>query len=261
MWQASNFEFKYRFWIIGALFFLAFYSYNVDRQNAGVSVVDWLAHTRGAIPAHWEYRAIFAIGAFICLASAALRTWATAYLKAEVMFDMHMHTSHVVADGPYRYLRNPLYLGNILLAIGFGVLASRSGFFILVLGMIGFVYRLILREEGGLRASQGPAYLAYCQAVPRLLPALRPKLPSGGRTPNWKDGLIGEAFMWILALAVVTFAITLDQRIYFIVLVSAFAVYAICYTVTVRRQRKTANVPQSSAERPPETHGQSNSTL
>ena len=95
--------------------------------------------------------------------------------------------------------------------------------------------------------------------MPRVLPALRPKLPSAGRTPNWKNGLLGEAFMWILALSVVVFAITLKQRPYFIVLVSAFAVYAICYGVTLRRQQKTqASAPQSSAERPPEISNQSN---
>ncbi len=58
-----------------------------------------------------------------------------------------LHTSRLVADGPYRYVRNPLYFGNILLAIGFGLMSSRIGFAILVLGMIFFDYRLILREE------------------------------------------------------------------------------------------------------------------
>ena len=44
-------------------------------------------------------------------------------------------------------MRNPLYFGNILLAIGLGLMASRTGFVILVLGMILFDYRLTEEEQ------------------------------------------------------------------------------------------------------------------
>ena len=191
MLAASDFEFKFRFWIFGAIFGIAFFSYSVDHQNAGAALVDWIARLRGAPAPDWEYHAIFAVAALFCIANAAVRTWGTAYLNPEVMVDMRLHTTRLVADGPYRYLRNPLYFGNILLAIGFGLMASRIGFFILVLGIFAFDYRLILREEAAISATQGDSYRAYCAAVPRLLPAIRPRLPSGGATPNWKDGFLG----------------------------------------------------------------------
>ena len=117
-------------------------------------------------------------------------------------------------------------------------MSSRIGFAILVLGMIVFDYRLILREEAGIRDSQGESYRAYCSTVSRLLPALAPKVPSAGGKPNWGDGFLGEAFMWVLALSMVSFAITLNQRIFFIVLGSAFVVYAICYAMIRTRQKK-----------------------
>jgi protein-S-isoprenylcysteine O-methyltransferase Ste14 len=239
MLAASDFEFKSRFWIFGAIFGIAFFSYSFDHQNAGAALVDWIARLRRAPTPDWEYHAIFAIAALFCIANAAVRTWGTAYLNPEVMVDMRLHTSRLVADGPYRYLRNPLYFGNILLAIGFGLMASRVGFCILVLGMIAFDYRLILREEAAISATQGDGYRAYCAAVPRLLPAIRPQLPSGGAMPNWKDGLLGEAFMWMLALSVVAFAITLSQTIFFVVLGSAYVVYGICYVVIIKRKKKT----------------------
>jgi hypothetical protein len=44
--------------------------------------------------------------------------------------------------------------------------------------------------------------------------------------------------MWVLALSVVTFAVTLNQRVFFVVLGSAFVVYAICYAVIRTRQKK-----------------------
>src|SRR5579863_7805434 len=131
---ASDFEFQQRFWIFGAIFFFAFGAYNLDRVNAGQAVVDWIGRLRGVPPADWQYHAIFIIAALFCIANAAIRTWGTAYLNPEVMVDKRLHTSRVVADGPYRYVRNPLYFGNVLLAIGFGMMASRVGFFILVAG-------------------------------------------------------------------------------------------------------------------------------
>ena len=152
---ASNFEFKNRFWMIGAIFWLAFFSYTFDHQNAGSAIADWIAHLRGTTAGDNGVRIVFAVATLFALLAALVRTWGTAYLDPEVMIDQRLHTSKLVADGPYRYVRNPLYFGNILLAIGFGLLASRLGLFVLVLGMTLFVYRLILREEAGIAAGAG----------------------------------------------------------------------------------------------------------
>lgn len=245
MFAASNFEFKYRFWIFGALFWLAFATYSIDPQTSGVALAEWVGRLRGVPPTDIDFHVTFAIAAVFCIAAAALRTWGTAYLNSKVMVDMRLHTTRLVAEGPYRYVRNPLYLGNILLGIGFGLMSSRIGFFILVLGMIFFDCRLILREETGILASQGESYRAYCAAVPRLFPAFRPRVPSAGATPGWGDGMLGEAFMWVLALSVLAFAITLNQRVFFAVLGSAFVVYAICYAV-IRMREKRSGPPAES---------------
>jgi protein-S-isoprenylcysteine O-methyltransferase Ste14 len=238
MFGANDFEFKYRFWIFGAIFGFAFFSYSVDHENIAAAFVDWVAKQRGTSAADWQYHAVFAIAALFCVANAVIRTWGTAYLNPEVMVDKRIHTSRLVADGPYRYLRNPLYFGNILLAIGFGLMASRIGFVILLLGMIVFDYRLILREEASILATQGESYRAYCAAVPRLLPSLRPKLSSGGAKPNWRGGLLGEAFMWVLAASVAGFAITLSLKIFYLVLAAAYVVYAACYVVIRKRGKR-----------------------
>jgi protein-S-isoprenylcysteine O-methyltransferase Ste14 len=242
MFAATDFEFKYRFWIFGALFWLAFSSYSLDHQNSGAALVDWISRLRGVPATEAGYHLMFMIAALFCIAAAALRTWGTAYLNPEVMVDMRLHTTRLVADGPYRYVRNPLYLGNILLAIGFGLMSSRIGFFILVLGMILFDYRIIWREEAGILASQGDSYRAYCKAVPRLLPALQPQVPAAGAVPSWGAGMLGEAFMWVLALSVVVFAITLKQRVFYVVLGASFVVYAICYALIRGREKKKGSL-------------------
>ena len=244
---ASNFEFKQRFAIIGGIFGLAFASYSIDHQTAGAAATDWIARVRGTVATAADYRLMFALAGLLCVLAALIRTWATAYLNAEVMMGAHVQTSRLVADGPYRYVRNPLYLGNILLALGFGLMASRIGFFILVLGMWLFCCRLILREEASIAASQGESYRSYCAAVPRLLPALRPKLPSAGAVPNWGDGILGEAFMWVLAASVVAFAVTLNQIVYFWVLGSSFVVYAVCFAIIKIRRKPAARDASEAA--------------
>ena len=249
MLATSNFEFKNRFWIIGVIFGVAFWSYSIDHQNAGVALTEWIARLCGSTATNADYRWIFAIASLFAVLAAAIRTWGTAYLNPEVMIAERVQTSRLVADGPYRYVRNPLYLGNILLAIGFGAMASRIGCAILIVGMLVFVYRLILREEAGIAASQGDAYRAYCAAVPRLLPALRPQLPSARGAPNWTDGFLGEAFMWVMAASLVAFAFSLKQEIFFWVLGGSFVVYAICLAIIkLRRKRLDPNLEEKRDE-------------
>lgn len=240
MVAASDFEFKYRFWIFGLLFWVAFSTYAIDRQTSGVFFAERIARWSGTTATATTYRIVFAIAAFFCVVAAALRTWGTAFLNSDVMVDMRLHTTRLVADGPYRYVRNPLYLGNVFLAVGFGLMSSRIGFVVLVVGMLIYSYRLILREEAGIAASQGESYRRYCATVPRMFPSLAPKVSSSGTKPRWGDGLLGETFMWLLAISVIAFAVTLNQRIFFIVLGSAFGAYAICYAIIRMRQKKGA---------------------
>src|SRR5262249_20507474 len=124
-------------------------------------------------------RIVIGAGALLIFLAAGLRTWGAAYLRTAVVHDTAQHSEALVAEGPFRYTRNPLYLAMVLMAAGIGVLASRSGFIFLVLANWIFVYRLIFREEESLLKIQGEPYRAYCQAVPRFWPALKPRVLSG----------------------------------------------------------------------------------
>ena len=66
------------------------------------------------------------------------------------------------------------------MAFGIALAASRSGFVVLVVAITFFQYRLTLREERALKATQGESYRRYLAAVPRLLPSLRPRVAAGG---------------------------------------------------------------------------------
>lgn len=206
--KATDFEFRNRFWLIGLLFCLAFFTNSFDHVVTAQAIADRLAGP-GTAKADSIARIILAIGTLLVGFACLIRTWATAYLRSEVVHDANLHSEALVADGPYRHVRNPLYLGNILLAAGTGLLAPRSGFIILLAGMIIFVLRLVAREEVQLDQEQGERFREYCRRVPRLWPAFRPRVSSGGLQPRWGQAFVGEIFMWGFFVGMLAFTLTL----------------------------------------------------
>lgn len=213
--QATRLEFARRFWIITAIYFTAFALSGFDQMP----FIAWIRHgiapsiARNGAAAEMFARIVFAIGALLVFISAGIRTWGAAYLRTDIVHDTAQHSDALVADGPFRYTRNPLYLGSVLMAAGIGVLASRYGFFFLVIANWIFVYRLIFREEEALRQTQGESYLAYCRSVPRFWPSLRPRAASGNLKPHWGQAFAGETFVWLFGLAELAIALTLDPRV------------------------------------------------
>ena len=224
-WRATEFEFRHRFWIISGTFCLGFSCYIWDHMNASVALARMiLGGLHSPLAGVW-IRAILAVGVLLVTLAALVRSWAEAYLHSSVVHDSELHSDRLVADGPYRRVRNPLYLGNILLAVGMGPMASRTGFLFLVAATVPFVYRLILREEAGLLESQGESYRRYFETVPRLWPSWRPLVPAGGGRPNWVDGFIGETCMWGLAMGMAVFDVTLRLTDFWIIMGAGFAIY------------------------------------
>ena len=224
-WRATDFEFRNRFWLIGGIFGLGFLGYAVDAVNAAEALARLILQQATGDSAELErmIRMILAAGAALALVAALVRSWATAYLHGAVVHDAVIHSDRLVADGPYRHVRNPLYLGTMLLGLGMGPLASRTGYAVIVIGITAFSLRLINREEAELRQSQGDGYRRYCAAVPRLMPAWRARVPAGGGKPNWVDGLASESFIWGFALGSVGFAASLKPAVLWCLAALGFA--------------------------------------
>lgn len=79
---------------------------------------------------------------------------------------------HLVGDGPYRYTRNPMYLGHLIFLAGLA-LTFRSWFALLILiaTMIWF-HRRVRRDEKHLLQQFGAAYEDYCRRTKRWIPGL-----------------------------------------------------------------------------------------
>jgi len=228
--QATTREFNNRFWIIASIFAVTFFCYRLDDTNVSVAltreILGWQGRSIADSPAFDNaVRVWFIVGTVLLVLAALIRSWSTAYLKSGIVHDSARHSETLVADGPYRQVRNPLYLGNILQALGIGFLASRLGFVFLTVANTLFMLRLIFHEEVGLLQSQGESYRKYYNAVPRLLPSLRARVPASGAAPNWRDGITGEAFFWIFALGMAVFAVTLQPNHFLIALAIGFAIY------------------------------------
>ena len=95
----------------------------------------------------------------------------------------------LIASGPFAHLRNPLYVGNILLWVGFA-LSARLVWLAPVIGiLLGAEYHAIVRwEERLLESRFGDAYRTYAARVPRWLPSLnRGKMINRGERGARKD--------------------------------------------------------------------------
>jgi protein-S-isoprenylcysteine O-methyltransferase Ste14 len=240
--RATKFEFEYRFFFIGAIIFLGFFLTNLDHVNFSVALIRLFAPTTDFDSSQGVFwlRLLIAFGAVLIFLCAIFRTWATAYLRTEVVHDAPLHSEALVADGPYRYVRNPLYFANIPMAAGLGFMASRAGWVFMVLGMWFFMLRLIGREEGELLKTQGEAYRAFLATVPRLWPSLTPRFPPRGLQPRWGQAIAGELFIWLFGVAELCFAVTLSLRLAGIVLASSFVAYFIAVYLLKKRPIQSA---------------------
>lgn len=194
--KATAFEFRFRVWIIVAAIALGFWAPWIEPLALGTRTTTWLwlgfqlsalhiTQTSGIVLVTWLAIAIAALGAW-------LRIWGTATLGTGTVHHSQLQAPGVAADGPYRYVRNPLYLGTTFMIAAIAVVMPPTGALLTVLFLVIFQLRLILAEEAFLAASLGDPYVAYCKAVPRLFPAIRTQVRSTGTRPRWGQALLAE---------------------------------------------------------------------
>jgi protein-S-isoprenylcysteine O-methyltransferase Ste14 len=160
-----------------------------------MSALEWLAleiGRTGLVTFAAAVPIVIVFAALLAAAGAWLRVWGAAYLGYDVVHHAHMQGGGVMTAGPYRYMRNPLYLGGWFMMVAISLLLTPSGALLLVV-LTGFFYlRLILGEETFLAAKLGEPYREYLCAVPRIVPRLRVGVPAAASQAHWLVAILTE---------------------------------------------------------------------
>ena len=110
------------------------------------------------------------LGAAFVFAGEALRLWAVHHIGV-ISRTRSDRLGPLISTGPFSLVRNPLYLGNIALWVGFTVCARLVWLAPLIIVVVGLEYHAIVRwEEELLAARFGDSYRAYAARVPRWVP-------------------------------------------------------------------------------------------
>jgi len=196
--QASKLEFRLRMWIMIAIVFVGFWApwSSAVGLRRGESLLGWLAaeisRTTGLLPFSQAAPWLIVAGAVAAALGAWLRVWGAAYLGYGTVHHGQMQAHTMMADGPYRFVRNPLYLGGWFMMLAVSLLMPAAGAPVAMVLMTLFFLRLILAEEVFLAGELGEPYRDYLKDVPRLFPRLRGSLPAAGNKPIWLTAVITE---------------------------------------------------------------------
>jgi protein-S-isoprenylcysteine O-methyltransferase Ste14 len=195
--KASAIEFRLRMVIIAVLVTLGYWAPWIEGWGIGrrTPLLEGLAlelSRLGLLPFAAAVPVVLVLAALIAAKAVVLRVWGTACLGTFTVSHGQMKAEAIVADGPYRLVRNPLYLGTWCMVAAMAFLMPVSGALFAVVLITVFQARLILAEEAFLTARLGEPYLAYQRAVPRLFPHLHTRLPYTGRKPHWLRAVLAE---------------------------------------------------------------------
>ncbi len=106
-----------------------------------------------------------AVGLPVSLLGLLLRAWATGHVEKNI---------RLAESGPYAYLRNPLYVGTLLVAAGFAIASRRWPLAVLFAAVFLLIYLPAIELEEQHLRKLFPSFAAYAQRVPALWPTLSP---------------------------------------------------------------------------------------
>ena len=105
------------------------------------------------------------IGLPVAALGLLLRGWAAGHLEKNI---------RLAQSGPYAYVRNPLYIGTLLVALGLVIAARRWPLALIFAAVFLLVYLPVIELEEQHLRQLFPVFRAYSQRVPALLPTLQP---------------------------------------------------------------------------------------
>lgn len=195
MVRIGNFFFKYRNWI-----FIIFY--------AALFIPSWPLFSRAQFGDKYYVWPIIT-GLFITCLGQLIRglTIGLAYIVRGGK-EGKPYAEGLVTEGIFNHCRNPLYVGNILMLLGVGILANSLVYVAIVIPIFLFIYQaIVLAEENFLRGKFGAGFDVYCSKVNRWWPNLK----GIGKTFrsmhfNWKRWIVKEhttQFIWLIGITLI----------------------------------------------------------
>lgn len=196
---ATPFEYRLRYALHGLIFVLGFWPFwepylGLTTKSTWLTLSAEMAR-QGWLGFQAATMLLLILGIVFAGLGAMLRVWGSAYVGAGVVNSPRMHGQTLLADGPYRRTRNPLYLGTLLHTVGIALLMPPAGAVFAIAAIWILQVRLALAEEPFLTERFGQLYREYEARVPRFLPSPKPMVPAAGQRPQWLQALLGESYV------------------------------------------------------------------
>jgi protein-S-isoprenylcysteine O-methyltransferase Ste14 len=161
-------------------------------------------------------------GFLVALAGEAIRFWGVSIAGSETRTTGSVGGTYLITTGPFAYVRNPLYVGNMMLYIGIGIMSMALFPWLLLVAFVWFVMQytlIVLQEEEYLAGHFGEPYAEYRRHVHRFLPRLtayRDSSPAPKRA-SFAEGLASErrtlqAFGIVVLVLVVLFVVRIGSN-------------------------------------------------
>jgi protein-S-isoprenylcysteine O-methyltransferase Ste14 len=117
------------------------------------------------------------VGFLIAVIGELIRFWGVSWAGSETRTTGGVGGSNLIISGPFAYVRNPLYVGNILMYFGLGVMSFALFPYLQIIAIAFFIlqYHLIVgEEESFLKTKFGEQYKRFLGNVPKFFPRLTP---------------------------------------------------------------------------------------
>lgn len=188
----GNFFFKYRNWI-----FILFYG--------ALLIPSWPLFSKPRLGEYYYYWPLIS-GLIVTCFGQLIRglTIGLAYIYRGGK-EGKPYAEGLVTEGMFNHCRNPLYVGNIFMLLGMGILANSLLYIVVIIPVFLFIYQsIVLAEEDFLRKKFGGGFDEYCKKVNRWLPDMR----GFGKTFssmhfNWRRWILKEhttQFIWLTGI-------------------------------------------------------------
>lgn len=191
----GNFFFRYRNWLFIILYLLLFIP-SPPLFNGNVFG-----------PGFYKYPII--LGLLITVSGQLIRgaTIGLAYIIRGGK-EGKVYAEQLVTTGIFSHCRNPLYVGNVLMLLGVGVLSNSLLYVTIVMPVFLLIYQaIVLAEESFLRNKFGEAFNEYCSRVNRWVPSLK-GIGATFRSMHfkWKRWILKEhttQFIWLVGITLI----------------------------------------------------------